>query len=156
MFFLSLYRWFVLRRTVWTTDSCRGMKLRQRPSCLLMMTPTSAMMKSCLGFGEELIFNQETLLLASDRKLNSKPGWGSQMSFIAGSNRDILCAKSLQPCLTLCHPRDRSPPGSSVCGIVQARIVEWVAIPFSRGSSRPRDWTHISYVSCVGRRVLYH
>ena len=69
VFFFSLYRWFVLRRTVWTTDSCHGMKSRQRPSCLLMMTLTSAMMKSCLGFGEELIFNQETLLLASDRKL---------------------------------------------------------------------------------------
>ena len=72
VFFLSLYRWFVLRRTVWTTDSCRGMKSRQRPSCLLMMTLTSAMMKSCLGFGEELIFNQEMLLLASDRKLTQR------------------------------------------------------------------------------------
>ena len=40
-------------------------------------------------------------------------------------------------------------------GILQARILEWVAIPFSRGSSQPRDRTHISYVSCTGRRVLY-
>ena len=41
-------------------------------------------------------------------------------------------------------------------GIFQARILEWVAAPFSRGSSRPRDQTHISYISCTGRRVLYH
>ena len=48
-------------------------------------------------------------------------------------------AKSLQSCLTLCHPRDGSPPSSPVPGILQARILEWVAIPFSRGSSQPRS-----------------
>ena len=46
-----------------------------------------------------------------------------------------------------------SPPGSSVHGILQARILEWVAIPFSRGFSWPRDQTHIS---CLGRQILYH
>ena len=51
---------------------------------------------------------------------------------------------------------DHSPPGSSVHRILQARILEWLAIPFSRGSSRPRDPTHVSYVSCTGRWVLYH
>ena len=49
-----------------------------------------------------------------------------------------------QSWLTLCNLRDYSPPGSSVHGIHQARILEWVAIPFSRGSSRRRDWTCIS------------
>ena len=44
-----------------------------------------------------------------------------------------------QSCLTLCDPMNYSPPGSSVHGILQARILEWVAIPFSRGSSQPRD-----------------
>ena len=44
-----------------------------------------------------------------------------------------------QSCLTLCNPVDYSPPGSSVHGILQARILERVAIPFSRGSSLPRD-----------------
>ena len=48
-------------------------------------------------------------------------------------------AKSLQSWLTLCDPIDGSPPGSSVPGILQARMLEWVAIPSSRGSSRPRD-----------------
>jgi len=48
---------------------------------------------------------------------------------------------------------DCSPLGSSVHGICQARILEWVANSFSRGSSQPRDWTH---VSCIGRQILYH
>ena len=50
-------------------------------------------------------------------------------------------------CLTLCEPMDYSLPGSTVHGISQARILEWVAISFSRGSSWPRDQTH---VSCMG------
>ena len=50
-------------------------------------------------------------------------------------------AKSLQLCLTLCDPMDCSPPGSFVHGILQARILEWIAIPSSRGSSQPRDLT---------------
>ena len=54
------------------------------------------------------------------------------------------------------RPHGCSPPRSSVHGILQARMLEWVAIPFSRGSSRPRDQTHVSYVSCVGRWALYH
>ena len=55
-----------------------------------------------------------------------------------------------QSCPTLCDPMDCSPPGSSVHGILQARILEWVAISFSRRSSQPRDRTRISRI--VGRR----
>ena len=51
---------------------------------------------------------------------------------------------------------DCSLPGPSVCGILQARILEWVAISSSRGSSQPRGQTHTSCVSCIGRWVLYH
>ena len=54
--------------------------------------------------------------------------------------------KSLRSCATLGNPMDCSPPGFSVHGILQARILEWVAMPSSRGSSWPRDWTHVSYV----------
>ena len=57
-----------------------------------------------------------------------------------------------QSCVTLCDPVDWSPPGSSVCGILQARILEWVAMPFSRGSSWPRDRTR--FLHC--RQILYH
>ena len=66
----------------------------------------------------------------------------------------FLCMryKSLQLCLTLCDPMDCSPPGSSVHGILQARILEWVAMASSKGSCWPRDRTHVSYVSCIGKR----
>ena len=64
-----------------------------------------------------------------------------------------VCALSLQSCLPLCDPMDCSLPASSVHGISQARILKLVAISFSRGSSQPRDWTH---VSCIDRWVLYH
>jgi len=65
-------------------------------------------------------------------------------------------AKSLYLCLTLCNPMDCSLPDSSVHGILQAWILEWVAMPFSRGSFRPRDQSCNSYISGIGRRVLYH
>ena len=55
-----------------------------------------------------------------------------------------------QSCPTLCDPVDCSPPGSSAHGILQARVLEWVAISFSRGSSRPRDQTQVSHIA--GRR----
>ena len=48
-------------------------------------------------------------------------------------------AKLLQSCPTLCEPIDGSPPGPTVPGILQARILDWLAVPFSRGSSQPRD-----------------
>ena len=47
----------------------------------------------------------------------------------------------------LCNPMSCCPPGSSVCGIFQARILEWVAVSSSRGSFRPRDWTHVACVA---------
>ena len=65
-------------------------------------------------------------------------------------------AKSLQLCLTLCDPIEGSLPGSSVYGILQARILEWISMPSSRGSSQPRGQTCISYVSCISRHALYH
>ena len=75
---------------------------------------------------------------------------------LVSATQQHMHAKSLQSCLTLCNPMDCSPPGFSVHGVLQARIPEWVAMPFSRGSSEPRDRTHISYVSCTGKWVLYH
>ena len=71
---------------------------------------------------------------------------------------ECVCARVLLPqsCLTLCDPVDCSPPGSFVHGILRIRILQWVAMRSSRASSQPRDWTCISYVSCAGKRVLYH
>ena len=58
-------------------------------------------------------------------------------------------AQLLQSCLTLCDPIDCSLPGSSVHGILQERILKWVSMPSSKGSSWPRDWTCISCISCT-------
>ena len=66
------------------------------------------------------------------------------------------CCVCAQLCLTLWSPVNCSPPGSSVHGIFQARILELVAITFSRGSSWPRDWTCVSCICCIGRWILYH
>ena len=55
-----------------------------------------------------------------------------------------------------CDPMDCSPPGSSVHGILQARILEWVAMPSTMGSFLPRDQTQVSCISCISRQILYH
>ena len=65
---------------------------------------------------------------------------------------DVSACVCTQPCPSLCDPVDCSPQGSSVHEIFQARILEWVAIAFSRGSSQPRDQTHIS---CTDWQILY-
>ena len=62
-----------------------------------------------------------------------------------------MCVLVAQSCLTICDPMDSSPPGSSVHGILQARILEWVAISFCRGPSWPRDWT---WVFCIAGRFF--
>ena len=67
-----------------------------------------------------------------------------------------VCLRSVtQSCATLCNPMDYSALGSPVHETPQARILEWVAISYYRGSSRPRGWTHVSSISCTGSHVLY-
>ena len=77
-------------------------------------------------------------------------------SYPAYIKNSCVRAKSLQLYPTLCDLMDCSPPGSSVHGILQVRILEWVAMPSPRGSSRPRDGTCVSYLLCIGKWVLYH
>ena len=67
------------------------------------------------------------------------------------------CALSYLSCVRLCATIwTIAPPGSSVHRLLQARILEWIAMPSFRGSSQPREWICVSYVSCTGRQVLYH
>ena len=66
------------------------------------------------------------------------------------------CCSVAKSCLTLCNAMDCSPPDSSAHWILQTRIMEWVAMPSSRGSPQPRNWTHVSHISCTGMWVLYH
>ena len=72
---------------------------------------------------------------------------------MTAGNRPILKLKVLaaQLCLTLFNPMDCSLLGSSIHGILQASILEWVAIPFPRGSYQPRDQT---WVSCIADKFL--
>ena len=82
--------------------------------------------------------------------LTKRPFVGKVMPSTMAKLRLCVAAQS---CPTLCDPMACSPPGSPVHGISQTRIVEWVAISFSRGSSRPR---HQTCVPCAGRKLLYH
>ena len=66
--------------------------------------------------------------------------------------KSTICAQSVSR-VQLCDLMDCIPPESSVHGVLQARILEWVVISYSTRSSWPRDWTHIS---CIGRQILYH
>ena len=66
-----------------------------------------------------------------------------------------MCCMCAQSCSTLLDPVDCCPPGSSVHGIFPARIMEWIAISSSRGSTWPKDWSCVSCISCIGRRILY-
>ena len=63
-------------------------------------------------------------------------------------------AKLLQLCPTLCDLMDIARQAPLSMGILQARILEWVAVLSSRGSSQPKDGIHVSYVSCIGRQIL--
>ena len=94
-------------------------------------------------------FHVQILIASSQPKFGQ---WGDPKALVEDIVSPVLslvCVEVLvsQPCPTLCDPRDRSPPGSSVHGILQARILEWVAIPLSRGSSRPRDGTRASHIA---------
>ena len=87
------------------------------------------------------------LCSASDHALGVCWLWGTLLSLAAFP---LLIFKKVvlitQSCLTLCDPMDCSPPGSSVHGILWARIVEWIAIPFSRGFSRLRNQTPVFHI----------
>ena len=76
---------------------------------------------------------------------------------VYNSSRGLVC---LCVCVLsharLWDPMDCIPPGFSVHGILQARILEWAAMPSSRGSSQPGDWTEVSCISCTDRWILYH
>ena len=111
----------VKNKFCWISYSCR-----ERP-CFIKMSSKLGTLKATANCPQNLL---ECVLLAM--KVSE---WVSEVA---------------QSCLTLCDPMDCSLPGSSVHGILQARILEWVAISFSRGSSRPRDQTQVSRTG--GRR----
>ena len=90
------------------------------------------------------------------RILDSSWCWGRIPWWLGWTTQDNVHAQLLQLCPTLCDPVDRSPPGSFVHGILQARIFEWVAMSSSRGSLWPGDRTHDSCFSCIAGRFFTH
>ena len=82
--------------------------------------------------------------------------WLMHISCLMFFANDLLSeqAKSLQSCPTLCDPLDYRPSGSSVHRIFQERTLEWVSMPSSRGSSRPRDWNLLFFSSCIEGRFF--
>ena len=86
--------------------------------------------------------------------------WKSFFSCVHYTSQQYLNLNNIyvcvQSCPIVCSPMDCGSPGSSVHGIFLARILEWVAIPYSWGSSWPWDGTRISCISCIGQWILYH
>ena len=108
--------------------------------------------KRCLLLGRKAMTNLDSISKSRDITLPTKVRLVEAMVFpvvMYGCDESEIA----QSCPTLCDPMDCSLPCSSVCGILQARILEWVAISFSRISSRPRAQT---LVSCIGTQVVYY
>ena len=106
----------------------------------------------------DLLAVQGTLKSLSSTTVQKHQFFGAQLSLQAQLRRNgkdcrVHCCSATQSCPALLQPVDCSPPGSFIRGISQARILDRVAISFSRGFSQSRDQTHIS---CIGMQVLYH
>ena len=121
-----------------------------------------AMKPNCSIQPKKTTPDPQTLALAtnwpSQLTGNTKRSEGTVNPLCLPWNTEIKCKPTCccylltKLCPTLCNSMDYGPPGSSVHGILQARILEWGAISTSRGSSRPRDWSRIS---CIDRRVFH-
>ena len=104
------------------------------------------------------------LYTASQTRVPSNIRWGCcTMQNVKGRRCVCVCAQAL--CCAMLSPSHvplfatpwaAAHQASLSLEILQARLLEWVAMPSPRGNSQPRDQTHVSYVSCTGRQVLYH
>ena len=139
----SVHKIFLARILEWVAMPCsRGSsqpKDQTHMSCI-----------SCIA-GGFFCFHCRQLLEIAFMSQHFLSSFVLQMELVIMGCVSDMHAQSLQLCPTLCHPVDCSSPGSSVHGILQARTLEWVAMPSSRGSPWPRDRTCVSYVSCTGR-----
>ena len=98
---------------------------------------------------------ESTWILAPSSSPPKPPSLPSSLFFPLPPAILSACACSIaQWCLTLCDPMECSPPGLSVHGILQARILEWVVMPSSRESSPPRDRTQVSCIFCIAGRFF--
>ena len=94
----------------------------------------------------QIPFQTFSVVIPSDWRVIQPP---PNMTKILHTLSRVVKVLVAQSCPTLCNPMDCSLPSSSAHGILQAKILEWVSISFSRGSSQLRDRTWVSYVSCI-------
>ena len=93
------------------------------------------------------VFPPVGCLHGSPRQNYNRSSHSTWYSISSACLQAFLCVCVSQSCLILCNPMDHSPPVSCIHGTLQGRILEWVAIPFSRGSSQPRDRTQVTYTA---------
>ena len=143
--------------TPWTAARQASLSITNSWSSLKLMSIESVMPSNHLIFCHPLLFPPSIFpsIRVFSNELVLLIRWPKYWSFSISPSHEysglpvnaeppcFVCAKSLQSCLTLCNPMDHSLPGPSVLGILQARILEWVVMPSSRGSSRPRDRTRV-------------
>ena len=118
---------------------------------------TWAIRKSLLGIG--LGQSAYGIFKCSPERKHTNPEWAPVThQHISKGERSWVGGPSMQcVCLVMpdsLRPHGLHPPGFSVHGISQARILEWVAVSFSKRSCQPRDWTHVSCISCISRQIL--
>ena len=118
-------------------------------TCKPMAVSFQCMTKSTTNKKKKKCNKKSTWKTFSDVAFRDKRDHTNKLISVCG-----LCVLVAQSCPTLCDPTDCSPPGSSVHGIPQARILEQVAIPFSRGSSQPRDQTQVSSIAALPSALL--
>ena len=152
-----------LQRTVLITAVVFSSHLCSHHTCYVLITPvifsSHLYVITAVIFSSHLLYSHHsccyilfTPVTFSSHLCSPPPDlcWGPKHK--RNSFKAICCCCSVSKlCPPLCGPVDCRPPGCSVHGISQARILEWIAISYSRESSHPRDWTH---VSCIGRWVL--
>ena len=113
-------------------------------------------MQQCLFFGSWFILFFGLIHRLSLWNIHCFLRKNQTVNQILMSLRVMVKVLASQLCLTLWNPMGCRLPGSSDHGILQAKILEWVAMLSSRGSSQPRDWTHIFYMSFIGWQILCH
>ena len=135
------------------SDFCNPMDWGQPASSVHRISQTRILEWAAITFSRRIFLTQGVNLCLLHWQVDFLPLshpdiFGKLFEFYMMYTLKVLVA---QPCLTLCDPMDCSLPGSSVYGILQARILKWGAILFSMGSSRPRDRTR---VSCIAGRFF--
>ena len=136
---LLLY-WLIFILVSWCVGLC-GLIYKCR-TCLACLQQAPSSHSNCSVDVTSLDFTVHLLFLKKD-----SPGLQTWLKKLFNRTVNSVVADSVTQAVA------HQPP--LVCGILQARVLEWVAMPSSRGSSQPRTWTHVSCISCIGRWTFY-